>query len=525
MNDLDILQDQLNTTDESQDISQLALSDGYGYGYGYGYNEEDTIYVYEGYLIQTRDQFGEFGEFSELPGNIESYTELEDGTQITYSNPVFFYGGVTYIFVSTARGVVWDLNSSDLKWGACDNALFMGCRNKENGSSIEIPTSGTPVYYVDGYGLATDASSPFTWSILGIDYQPQDINISYTYNLQVYQSYPKNSYFRPLYIKDESTSIESIMDDESTYFTTNEIFGNRFYGHIVAKESYSNSSEITSLVNQVVEESLNSNSSWDYSFKTHLVSPSTPVVLSYFNSEDKQFLTYYARYQKYPTPIHYNSDYYSNNQWNRTNLRKLIPVLPQYDSYEAWDHYPIIKADYFGNRKNYSISTYKYDLYYIKVLITKGGQLLSSSEAQNYYITNSDNKYKFVEDSLGESLIYDGDTANVSPNITLHSSISGDSSSNYTSSGMYFGLLTPETTDTAKTISIGLCDSQNNQVVAEQSYSILKTKDQFNMAYIVLDIPENKSVFVGDTPVYNCFVGDIPVQKIYVGDTQVWARS
>jgi hypothetical protein len=38
------------------------------------------------------------------------------------------------------------------------------------------------------------------------------------------------------------------MDDESTYFTTNEIFGNRFYGHIAAKESYSDS-EITSLVN------------------------------------------------------------------------------------------------------------------------------------------------------------------------------------------------------------------------------------------------------------------------------------
>jgi hypothetical protein len=55
MNDLDILQDQLTTTDESQDISQLALSDGYGYGYGYGYNEEDTIYVYEGYLVQVRD--------------------------------------------------------------------------------------------------------------------------------------------------------------------------------------------------------------------------------------------------------------------------------------------------------------------------------------------------------------------------------------------------------------------------------------------------------------------------------------
>jgi hypothetical protein len=45
------------------------------------------------------------------------------------------------------------------------------------------------------------------------------------------------------------------------------------------------------------------------------------------------------------------------------------------------------------------------------------------------------------------------------------------------------------------------------------------------MAYIVLDIPEDNLVFVGDAPVYNCFVGDIPVQKIYVGDTQVWARS
>lgn len=525
MNDLDILQDQLSTTDESQDISQLALSDGYGYGYGYGYNEEDTIYVYEGYLVGFHDQFGEFGEFSELPGNIESYTELEDGTQITYSNPVFFYGGVTYIFVSTARGIVWDLNSSDLKWGDCDDVLFMGCRNKENGSSIEIPTSGTPVYYVDGYGLATDASSPFTWSILEVDTQiGGGINISYTYTLQVNQSYPKNSYFRPLYIKDESTSIESIMDDESTYFTTSEIFGNRFYGHIAVKESYSNSSEITSLVNQVVEESLDSNSSWDYSFKTHLVSPSTPCILSYFNSEDKQFPTLCARYQKYLTPIHSNSNYYSNNQWNKTNLRKLIPVLPQYDSYEAWNHYPIIKANYL-NSKNYNISTYKYDLYYIKVLITKGGSLVSSSELQNYQITNGGNKYKFVEDSISDYWLYDNGTTNVSPNITLHSDISGDNSSNYTSSGMYFGLLTPETSDTTKTISIGLCDSQDNQVVAEKSYSILKTKDQFNIAYIVLDIPENKSVFVGDIPVHDCFVGDIPVQKIYVGDTQVWARS
>jgi hypothetical protein len=105
-----------------------------------------------------------------LPGNIESYGELEDGTQVTYSNPVFFYGGVTYIFVSSARGIVWDLNSSDLKWGDCNNVFFMGCRNKENGSSIKIPISGTPIYYVDGYGLAPDASSPFTWSILEIDY-------------------------------------------------------------------------------------------------------------------------------------------------------------------------------------------------------------------------------------------------------------------------------------------------------------------------------------------------------------------
>ena len=169
MNDLDILQDQLTTTDESQDISQLALSD--GYGYGYGYNGEDTIYVYEGYLLLVRDQFSNFGEFSELPGNIESYGELEDGTQVTYSNPVFFYGGVTYIFVSTARGIVDNINSSDLKWSyPFRDVLFSGCRNKENGSSIEIPISGTPVYYVDGYGLTTDASSPFTWSILGIDY-------------------------------------------------------------------------------------------------------------------------------------------------------------------------------------------------------------------------------------------------------------------------------------------------------------------------------------------------------------------
>jgi len=55
MNDLDILQDQLSTIDESQDISQLALSDGYGYGYGYGYNGDVPPYVYRGVLMLVRD--------------------------------------------------------------------------------------------------------------------------------------------------------------------------------------------------------------------------------------------------------------------------------------------------------------------------------------------------------------------------------------------------------------------------------------------------------------------------------------
>lgn len=529
MNDLDILQDQLTTTDESQDISQLALSDGYGYGYGYGYNGEVPLYVYRGTLMLVRDQFGGFGEFTELVGNIESYGKLEDGTSINLSSPVFFYGGCTYIFVATGRGDIFEIDGSGLPmWGGCDDFYENGCRIIPTLYNIEIPETYRYVYYVEGFGLTTDSAGQFTWSVENMynHYEIGKVEVTLKFNLKVNKYYPKNSYFRPLFNQNSSTSIESIMSDQGyTYFGGEESFGTRFQGAAEAKNSYTLTSEINGVVSNVIDNVLrNGNYTWSYTIQSRKLSSSKPVLLSYFDSPDKTFITYLARYQNYPSLIASNPNYYSNGQWNETNLRKLIPVLPYYDKYEAWDLYPIISADYSSDKTQY-INTYRYDLYYLKVFITKGGSLLSSSELQNYQITNDGNKYKFVEDSISDYQLYDDGRTNVSPTITLHSSISGDNSSNYTSSGMYFGLLTPETSDTTKTISIGLCDSQNNQVVAEQSYSILKTKDQFNMAYIVLDIPEDNLVFVGDAPVYNCFVGDIPVQKIYVGDTQVWARS
>lgn len=529
MNDLDILQDQLNTTDESQDISQLALSDGYGYGYGYGYNGEIPLYVYRGILMLVWDQFGDFGEFTELVGNIESYGKLEDGTTITLTSPVFFYGGCTYIFVATGKGDISGINDSGLPiWGECDDFYENGCRIISTLYNIEIPEEAPYVYFVDGFGLTIDGAGPYTWSCEGLHnhYVQGEVEVSHKFNLKVNKFYPKNSYFKPLLTQTNTSSIESILSGgEYTYFNVEESFGNRFCGFASAKRQYSFDSDINYLVNDVVDNVLRKlNSPWNYTIQTSSLSQDKPILVSYFDSPDKTFTTHFARYQNYPSLITSNPNYYSDGQWDKTNLRKLVPVQPYYDKYEAWDLYPIISVDYSQGKTQY-LNTYKYDIYYIKVFITKGGSLLSSSELQNYQITNAGNKYKFVEDSVSDYQLYDNGRTNVSPTITLHSDISGDSSSNYTSSGMYFGLLTPETADTTKTISIGLCDSQNNQVVVERSYSVLKTKDQFNMTYIVLDIPEDNSVFVGDASVYNCFVGDIPVQKIYVGDTQVWTRS
>jgi len=276
-----------------------------------------------------------------LVGNIESYGSVDEsvaeedenlaGISIHLTSPVFFYGGATYIFIATGIGNFVGIDeSSPLMWHRCYDFSENGCRTIDYGYDIEIPEPLRYVYYVEGFGITTDPAGQFTWSVENMynHYETGEVEVTHKFNLKVNKFYPKNSYFKPLLTQTNTSSIESILSGgEYTYFNVEESFGNRFCGITPAEISYSPNSDINSLVDDVVDNVLRKlNSPWSYTIQTRSLSADKPILLSYFDSPDKTFTTHLARYQNYPALITSNPRYYSNGQWNKTNLIKLIPV-------------------------------------------------------------------------------------------------------------------------------------------------------------------------------------------------------